>query len=424
MEQQVVPVGPVRRVGLVGWVGVVLVVAAVGVLAVRRMTVKRPVCGPEVPSPDSTYVGSDSLGKGEMLAGVLARWCLPQERINEVYAALATTDFDFRNMREGDRLEFLYQGLDLAEVRYRKNPVTSYAVRFDSLGATAAKEVKPVDTVRVVVRGAIKGSLWNTLVEAGETPGLVVDFAGVLSYEVDFLTETNEGDSFEILLDKYYVDTNFYRDGQVYAVHYKGQAGNFYGFYYRSPSGHHDFYNEKGQSLRKTVLRSPLTFANVTSSFGMRFHPISRVYRQHQGVDYGAPLGTPVSAIADGTVMMARWNDGYGNFVQIRHSGGLVSCYGHLSRYGAGAKAGRSVRQGQTVGYVGSTGNSTGPHLHFEVRQNGTPVNPLKVIPPRAEPVAGKNMPEFNALKASYLADLARPAGPVVAAADSVAPAH
>jgi murein DD-endopeptidase MepM/ murein hydrolase activator NlpD len=121
---------------------------------------------------------------------------------------------------------------------------------------------------------------------------------------------------------------------------------------------------------------------------------------------------------------MARWNGGYGNFVQIRHSGGLVSCYGHLSRYGAGVKAGRSVRQGQTVGYVGSTGLSTGPHLHFEVRQGGKAVNPLKVIPPRAEPVAKRNMPEFNALKASYLADLVRPAGPIVAAADSVAPAR
>jgi murein DD-endopeptidase MepM/ murein hydrolase activator NlpD len=397
-----------------------MVVVAAGIFVARRLTIKHPVCGPESPSPDSTYVGSDSLGRNEMLAGVLARWCVPQARIDEVHSALAMTDFNFRNMRPGDIVSFEYRGLSMTGVTYRKNLVTSYAVRFDSAGATAAKEVKPVDTVRVVVRGAIKGSLWNSMTELGETPGLVVNFAGILSYEVDFLTETNEGDSFEILLDKCYVDTIFYRDGKVYAVHYKGQAGNYYGFYYRSPSGHYDFYNEKGQSLRKSVLRSPLTFANVTSRFGMRFHPISRVYRQHQGIDYGAPAGTPVSAIADGTVTMARWNDGYGNFVQIRHSGGLVSCYGHLSRYGAGAKAGRSVRQGQTVGYIGSTGNSTGPHLHFEVRQGGKPVNPIKVIPPRAEPVAKKNMPEFNALKASHLADLTKPAGPVAAALDSI----
>ena len=394
-------------------------VVAVGVFTVRRVTVKHPVCGPETPNPDSTYVAVDSLSKGEVLAGALARWCFSQDRINQVYSALAKTDFNFRNMAAGDRVAFTYRGLNLAGVTYSKDPVTSYAVRFDSAGTSAAKEMKRVDTTRVVVRGAIQGSLWNSMIDLGETPALIVNFAEVLGYEVDFLTEVNPGDSFEILLDKYYVDTSFYRDGEVHAVHFKGQAGNYYGFHYRSPSGHSDFYNEKGQSLRKSVLRSPLTFANVTSSFGRRFHPISRVYRQHQGVDYGAPTGTPVSAIADGTVVMARWNDGYGNFVQIRHSGGLVSCYGHMSRYGAGAKAGRSVRQGQTIGYVGSTGLSTGPHLHFEVRQGGKPVNPLKVIPPRAEPVTKKNMPEFNALKASYLADLARPAGPVAASEDT-----
>jgi murein DD-endopeptidase MepM/ murein hydrolase activator NlpD len=416
-EQPADPVVPVRRTKLFVWVGAVLLglaVVAVGFFVVRRLTVKHPVCGPDVPSPDSTYVAEDSLRKGEMLAGVLARWCLPTSRVNGVYAALAKTDFNFRKMAAGDMVKFTYLGLDLAGVTYSKDPVTSYTVRFDSAGTTAVKETKQVDTVRVVVRGAIKGSLWSSMTDLGETPAAIVNFAEVLGYEVDFLTEVNEGDSFEILLDKYYVDSTFYRDGRVHAVHYKGRAGNYYGFYYRSPSGHYDYYNEKGQSLRKSVLRSPLTFANVTSGFGRRFHPISRVYRQHQGIDYGAPTGTPVSAIADGTVTMARWNGGYGNFVQIRHSGGLVSCYGHLSRYGAGAKAGRSVRQGQTVGYVGSTGFSTGPHLHFEVRQGGKPVNPLKVIPPRAEPVAKKNMPEFDALKASYLADLAKPAGPVI----------
>ncbi len=427
MAQQDGPVKPVRRAGFVSRAGAVLLVLAalvVGVFVVRRLTLKHPVCGPPVPDSDSVYVADDSLSEGEILAGVLARWCLPPARINEVHTALAKTDFNFRNMRAGDVVSYVYRGLELTGVTYRKDLVTSYRVRFDSAGATATKEVKPVDTVRVVVRGAIKGSLWNSMTEMGETPALIVNFAEVLSYEVDFLTEVNEGDSFELLLDKYYVDSAFYKDGRVYAVHYKGQAGNYHGFHYRSPSGHRDFYNEKGQSLRKTVLRSPLTFANVTSRFGRRFHPISRVYRQHQGVDYGAPTGTPVSAIADGTVVMARRNGGYGNFVQIRHSGGLVSCYGHLSRYGAAVKAGRRVRQGQTVGYVGTTGLSTGPHLHFEVRRGGKPVNPLKVIPPRAEPVARKNLPEFRALKASYLADLVRPAGPVVPVADSAAPSH
>jgi hypothetical protein len=422
MEQEQAPSPKPTAASRRRWGGAaagLLAVLAAGFLIVRTMTRPRPKCGPELPYPDSCYAGSDSLSGKDLLVSVLTRWSVPRERIDQAYSALARTDFDFRSMRPGDRVTIEYRGLDLAGVVYRKDPVTSYAVSFESAGASAAKEMKRVDTLRSVVRGTVKGSLWNSLIEQGELPALVVQFAEVLSYEVDFLTECNEGDSFEMLLDKCYVDKSFFRNGRLYAVHYRGQVGNYYGFYFRSPGGHWDFYNEKGQSLRKTVLRSPLTFAKVTSYFGRRFHPILRTYRQHQGVDYGAPTGTPASVIADGTVTKAGWSGGYGNLVEVRHSGGLMSRYGHLSRYGPGIKVGRHVRQGQTVGYVGMTGLATGPHLHFEIRRNGAPVNPLKVIPPRAEPVAKKNMPEFERMKAGYLAELARPAG--VAVPESVA---
>jgi murein DD-endopeptidase MepM/ murein hydrolase activator NlpD len=341
--------------------------------------------------------------------------------VSGVYAALGRAGFDFRAMKPGDRVLLNYQGLALLSVVYQKDLVTSYTVILDSNGASATRLSKPVDTLRAVVRGTVRGSLWNSLVDMGESPSLVVEFANILSYEVDFLTECSEGDTFEILLDRYYVESLPYGDGRVLAVRYKGPVGDLCGYYFRSPGGHWDYYNGKGQSLRKTVLRSPLSFARVTSFFGNRRHPITRRYRQHRGVDYGAPSGTPVSAIADGNVQRASWNGGYGNFVQVRHSGGLVSCYGHLSRYGAGVRAGRRVRQGQTIGYVGSTGLSTGPHLHFEVRRDGTPVNPLKVIPPRAEPVPRKLMPDFEQAKAGYATLLTLPAGPIRPRTDSAA---
>lgn len=370
----------------------------------------RPRYGPEVPCSDSVCWGGLALGRNDVLATVLARWGLPQDFYSRTEAALARTDFNFRNMKEGDSVSFEYHGLALVGLEYHKNLVTSYKVSIDSLGRMSARKLeRPVDTVRSVVRGTITGSLWNTLVSMGEKPALVVNFAEVLSYEVDFLTEVHDGDSFEILVDKYYVGSAFYRDGLIRVAHYKGKAGDFYGFHYRLPDGHWDYFNEKGQSLRKTVLRSPLQYAKVTSYFGNRFHPIRRVYRQHAGVDYGAPTGTPVSAIADGTVTMAQWHGGYGNLVEVRHAGGLSSRYGHLSRYGPGVKSGRAVRQGQIVGYVGSTGMSTGPHLHFEIRKSGSPVNPLKVIPPRAEPVPVKYMEDFNRVRNEYLAAM-RPA--------------
>jgi len=310
---------------------VVLCLLALGIVLVLLMGRRKPVCGPERPHPDSTCFGGETLGKTDVLASVLGRWCFTTVRIDSVYMALGKTDFNFRNMRAGDSVTFRYKGLKLTGLSYNKNIVTAYDVDLDSLGRwSAARHDKPVDTARSVVRGAIKGSLWSTLIDAGERPALVVNYAEILSYEVDFLTEVQDGDSFEILLDKLYVDSTFYREGKVWAVRFKGQAGNFAGFHYMLPGGHWDYYNEKGQSLRKTVLRSPLTFANVTSGFGMRFHPVVRRYREHHGVDYGAPTGTPVAAIADGTVVRASWFNGYGNFVELRHAGGLTSRYGHL----------------------------------------------------------------------------------------------
>jgi murein DD-endopeptidase MepM/ murein hydrolase activator NlpD len=392
---------------------VAVVVLGGGALVVRRLAAPRHPCGPAMPCADSSFCGTDSLQRNEVLATVLGRWCLPTEQVSQVYSALGRSGFDFRAMRPGDIVQLQYRGLELRRIVYQKDLVTSYTVELDSAGANATKLMKPVDTLRAVIRGTIEGSLWNSLVGMGESPSLVVEFANILGYEVDFLTECNPGDTFEILLDRYYVESLPYGDGRVLAVHYRGPVGDLYGYYFRSPGGHWDYYNSKGQSLRKTVLRSPLNYARVTSFFGNRLHPITRRYRQHQGVDYGAPSGTPVSAIADGTVQRASWNGGYGNFVQVRHSGGLVSCYGHLSRYGPGVKAGRGVRQGQTIGYVGSTGFSTGPHLHFEIRRDGSPVNPLKVIPPRAEPVARKLMPDFERAKSEYAALLKLPAGPI-----------
>ncbi len=363
------------------------------------------VCGPLIPSDDSIYFGGDRLQNGEVLAGLLGRWCINAERINAIYNALEKADFNFRRMTPGDSVTLIYQGLNFRGIDYHASPVVSYQVRFDSTGTVLAEKImRPVDTVKCVIRGTIENSLWHSLLKLGGTPELVVEFAEILRYDIDFFTECNNGDTFELLADRLEVDGRFYRFGRVYAVHYRSRTDNVYGFYYQDPTGRWDYYNEKGQSLRKTVLRSPLSFARVSSYFGMRFHPILRVVRPHHGVDYVAPRGTPVSAIADGVVTMARWHGGYGKMVEIRHSGGLVSRYGHLSGYGPGVKVGRFVRQGATVGYVGATGLATGPHLHFEIRQNGKPVNPLKVIPPRAEPVPARYLADFQAVRDRYLA--------------------
>jgi murein DD-endopeptidase MepM/ murein hydrolase activator NlpD len=403
------------------WLYLLIPLIIIGLALLIAFRPRHPLfpCGPEFPCSESTYYGGDVLKPGEVLAGLLARWSIPNDKINAIYAALATTGFNFRQMKPGDSVSLIYQGLHLNGIDYHQNPVVSYEVRFDTTGnARAQKITLPVDTVKCAIKGTIENSLWHSLLKLGGTPELVVEFAEILRYDIDFFTECNNGDTFELLVDQLEANGRFYRYGRVYAVHYRGRTDNVYGFYYCDPSGRWDYYNEKGQSLRKTILRSPLSFARVSSYFGMRFHPILKIVRPHQGVDYVAPKGTPVSAIADGVVTMARWNGGYGKMVELRHSGGLASRYGHLSRYGPGIKVGKKVHQGATVGYVGATGLATGPHLHFEIRQHGNPVNPLKVIPPRAEPVPARYLADFQRVRQGYLDLIKRLTTPL--AADSI----
>ncbi len=418
----------------------VLVVLAVVLLSLRFMLGRQPqYCGPAVPDPDSLYFAGDTMRQYEVFTGMLVRMGVPWDLAGQAHNALAETDFNFRRLKPGDSVSLVYRGLNLAAISYHKDMMTSYEVRFslpvagstafhvDSAGPVAEKIIQPVDTVRTALSGTVHESFWNSLLSLGEQPWLAMRFTEILRYDVDFFTESNDGDSFQLVFDRLYVDSTFYRYGRVHAVHYRSRIHNTRGFFYQDPRGHWDFYNEKGQSLRKTVLRSPLEFKKVTSHFGMRFHPIRKIRCKHNGVDYAAPSGTPVSCVADGVVTISRWVGGYGRLVEVKHKGGLSSRYGHLRGYGPGVKQGRRVRQSQTIGYVGSTGMSTGPHLHFEIRKNGNPVNPLKVIPPRADPVLKKYRDEFDRVKAELGAELERATemarSPEIAATDSGAAA-
>jgi hypothetical protein len=415
---------PKKRRTVSPTVTVLAVLAAlVAVVLLLRWGLKtgRVPCGPALPCAESLYVAGDTMRQGELFSTMLGRLGISRGQMNQAYTALHETDFNFRRLRPGDSVTFRYRGFRLVGLSYHKDLAHRYDVRFDSIGAVAVKKLLPVDTVRAVVAGRVRESIWHSLTRLGERGWLVMTFTDILRYDVDFFTESSDGDSFQLVFDRLYVDTVFYKYGRVHAVHYRGRTDNTWGFFYRDPRGHWDYYNERGQSLRKTVLRSPLEFAKITSHFGMRFHPIRKIRCKHHGVDYAAPRGTPVSAVADGVVTIAGWVGGYGKLVEIRHKGVLSSRYGHLRAYGSGVKQGRRVRQGQTIGYVGSTGMSTGPHLHFEIRRNGSPVNPLKVIPPRADPVPKKYRSEFDRVMAVYRAEAESAIRPADVRSDSVA---
>jgi len=250
------------------------------------------------------------------------------------------------------------------------------------------------------VRGTIRDSLFLSVTEIGEQEQFAVDLSEIFAWDVDFYTEIQEGDSFRVLFEKKYLDGEFVRYGRILAAELSIQNKKFAAFRFQN-----EYYDSNGKALRKSFLKSPLKFTRISSRFtGARRHPILRVVRAHYGVDYAAPAGTPVVAVASGRVTAAGWDGGFGRSVRIRHDRGLESVYSHLSRIEV--VRGENVAQGERVGLVGATGLATGPHLDFRILENNKYINPTKRIVPAAPPVSPAQLAGFVALRDGLRAQL------------------
>jgi murein DD-endopeptidase MepM/ murein hydrolase activator NlpD len=234
---------------------------------------------------------------------------------------------------------------------------------------------------------------------AGEGDPLTTSFAEILASEIDFYKDVREGDRFKVVVEKMYKGDEFIRYGTIHAVEYQRGEKVIRGIRYQE-----DYYDEKGNSLRKAFLKVPLRFSRISSKFSRaRNHPILGGVRPHYGVDYAAPSGTPIWAVADGTVVSCGWNTGFGRQVILRHGNGYVSCYGHLSGYGPGIRKGTRVKQKQVIAYVGSTGISTGPHLDYRLVKDGRFRNPLKETFPTGVPLRREERVPFQKQKEEIL---------------------
>lgn len=252
-------------------------------------------------------------------------------------------------------------------------------------------------TVLEACAGIVEDNLFQAVADAGENPQLAVRLAALFGSEINFVKDLQEGDSFVVLHEKKYRNGHYAGYGRILAARFTNRGKTWEAFLFRDASGKEHYYNAKGENLKKTLLQAPLAITRLTSKFSHnRRHPILGTCRPHLGVDYGAPTGTPVKAVGDGVVIKRGRNGGYGNQVVISHGGNLESMYSHLSKFSSGLKPGQKVRQGQVIGYVGSTGLSTGPHLDFRLRQNGVFINPAKAINPRGAPVSSRFMAAFS----------------------------
>lgn len=387
-----------------------LIILGVVALFILRTPRKEIAAKEEVEKVIEAYC----LRKNELLPNALIRCEVPERLAKKAITALRNCQFDFRRCKTGDTIKIVTefsksdsvingQGR-IRKIEYQMNYDQIYEINFDSTKTTVAMVYKEFEVRTELVRGKISSSLYESLIAAGERADLAFNFADIFGWEIDFLVETQEGDSFFILVEKKYADRKMVDYGKIQLVRYKGKIGDFYGIFYEDPKGRKDYYDLEGKSLRKAFLRSPLRYSRISSYFNKaRYHPILRIVRPHTGIDYVAPRGTPVSAIGDGTVTFAGWKGGYGRIVEIVHGNGYKSRYGHLSGFAKGIRTGRRVAQGQKVGYVGSTGLSTGPHLHFELVRQGGWVNPLRIIPPRAEPVRTEYLETFYQIRDQLL---------------------
>ena len=248
----------------------------------------------------------------------------------------------------------------------------------------------------VVVKNIIKNNLYSSAIESGIEPNIIIEFARIFGFEVDFQRDIRKGDWFEILYEKFEDDNKKVRDtGKIiYASMYvNGEEINLYNFKYNNEE---EYYDIKGKSITKSLMKTPINGARLSSSFGMRKHPILGYNKMHRGTDFAAPSGTPIMASGSGTVTRARWCGGGGNCVKIKHNSTYETIYAHMKAFAKGVKEGKKVKQGQIIGYVGSTGLSTGPHLHYEVLVDGKKVNSQKLKLPSGKILKGEERKQFE----------------------------
>lgn len=345
-----------------------------------------------------------SVGRGDVFSAILDRYGVSQQK-SYMLADASKPVFDVRNMQVGRGYHAYFDTTgELAyfvyEITDRKMVVFSVQ---DSLGASLVE--KDITTEIKYTEVEIQNSLWADTQAAGASPLLALKVSDIYAWTINFFG-LQKGDSFAAVYEELTCEGKIMDIGNICYVNFRHAGKDYEAYYYDDgKEGGDRYWNEKGESMRKAFLKAPLKYSRISSGFSYaRRHPISHQVKAHTGVDYAAPTGTPVMSIGDGVVTSVKYEGAGGNTVRITHNSVYKTAYLHLSRYGAGIRAGARVTQGQIIGYVGATGSATGPHLDFRVWKNGTPINPVTMDSPPADPVPEAQMPAFEQAKFASLA--------------------
>lgn len=398
-----------------------LLLFAVGCFGGSTETKGDNIASEEVVEPTYLYgidiegyeIVNDTVRMGETVGGILGRRGISAATVDRLDKE-SKDIFPLRKIRADNAYttftrsytDSLGEHSALDYIVYHKNAIDYVVFGFvgDSISITLGS--RPVEYIRQRCEASITSSLWGTIMEHNLPYALAAEFEDIYQWTVDFFG-IQAGDSFKVVYDEKMVDGESVGIGRIWGAEFCHGGKQYYAIPF-SQDGKLRYWEANGESLRKQFLKAPLKYTRISSKFSKaRLHPVYKVYRPHHGVDYAAPAGTPVHAVADGTVTFRGWDrGGGGNTIKIKHAGNLETGYLHLKNFAKGISVGTRVSQGQLIGYVGSTGASTGPHLDFRIKKNGTPIDPLKMPQEPAEPISSANKAAFEAVRDRVIAEL------------------
>ncbi len=354
---------------------------------------------------DSMDVVEGKIGKNEFLANILSKYNVPYPTIDKL-SRKAKKTFDVRNLRSGKEYTILTDKKTPATAQYFiYDPHPYFYVVFDLRDTLGVKKIeRPVETRERVASGVIESSMWNAMMDNGLSMDLAANMEDVFGWVIDF-HHVQKGDRFKLIFDEKFIEGERVGVGRIHGGVFKHYEDDTYAMYYEPDVEKFvGYYDGEGKSMKRAFLRAPVKYSRISSGYGMRYHPVDKRRKAHLGTDYAAPRGTPIYAVGNGTISKASYTRGNGKYIKIRHNNRYSTQYLHMNGFAKGMRVGKKVKQGQVIGYVGSTGKATGPHVCFRFWKDGRQVNHRRLKFPPPEPLPKKLVPTYEHLRDSMVA--------------------
>jgi murein DD-endopeptidase MepM/ murein hydrolase activator NlpD len=343
---------------------------------------------------------------GDNLSTIFSRFGLSGQEVYRFVSGHSNAKALTR-LQPGETMQLLVEDKQLKALKYAPNALDTQTFERLEKGFSYDLHTKVPEVRQTYREATIDSSLFLAAAKAGMDDSLIMELANIFGWDIDFVLDIRQGDKFRVVFEEEFLDGEKFANGNILAAEFVNKGKPYQAVRYTDSNGYSQYFTPDGQSMRKEFLRTPVDFARISSHFNLRRkHPVLNTIRAHKGTDYAAPTGTPIKAVGDGKVVFAGRKGGYGNVVQIQHGQTYKTLYAHMSKFRRGIKKGATVKQGQVIGYVGSTGLATGPHLHYEFYVNGAVRNPVTVKLPKARSIASSEMVRFSQQTQPLLASL------------------